>query len=168
MEGFPCQPPLPPQRKRPPPRKIFFRSRAPITLSFTSVTPSGRRIFTRLRLDSRAWLIQHRKPARASVSKPYSMSMDRNLLHVSFESGMLEDPWFDATGSQARDMYKLSVSPEDAPNEPEYVELHFESGNCISVAQVANLRSPENGGTRAVASQTLGAADRTTARMTAL
>jgi len=45
--------------------------------------------------------------------------MDRNLLHVSFESGMLEDPWFNATGPQARDMYKLGVSPEDAPNEPE-------------------------------------------------
>ena len=56
----------------------------------------------------------------------------------------------------------MSVSSEDAPNEPEYVELHFESGNRISVAQVANLRSPENGGTCAVASQTLGAADRTT------
>src|SRR6058998_158896 len=63
----------------------------------------------------------------ASVSKPYSM--DRNPLHISFESGMLEDPWFDASGPEARDMYKLSVSPEDAPNKSEYVELHFESGN---------------------------------------
>src|SRR6476659_9556610 len=62
-------------------------------------------------------------PVEASASKPYSM--DRNLLHISFESGMLEDPWFDASGAQARDMYKLSVSPEDAPGEPEYVELQF-------------------------------------------
>src|SRR5216110_87022 len=42
-----------------------------------------------------------------------------------------------------RDMYKLSVSPEDAPNEPEYVELHFESGNCVKVAQASRLRPGE-------------------------
>lgn len=66
-----------------------------------------------------------------SGGKPYSM--DRNLLHISFESGMLEDPWFDASGPQARDMYKLSASPEDAPGEPEYVELQFRDGNCIAV-----------------------------------
>ena len=66
-----------------------------------------------------------------SGGKPYSM--DRNLLHISFESGILEDPWFDASGSQARDMYKLSASPEDAPGEPEYVELQFRDGNCIAV-----------------------------------
>ncbi len=59
--------------------------------------------------------------------------MDRNLLHISFESGMLEDPWFDASGLQARDIYKLSASPEDAPGEPEYVELQFRDGNCIAV-----------------------------------
>jgi argininosuccinate synthase len=66
-----------------------------------------------------------------SGGKPYSM--DRNLLHISFESGMLEDPSFDASGPQARDMYKLSASPEDAPGEPEYVELQFRDGNCIAV-----------------------------------
>jgi argininosuccinate synthase len=66
-----------------------------------------------------------------SGGKPYSM--DRNLLHISFESGILEDPWFDASGLQARDMYKLSASPEDAPGEPEYVELQFCDGNCIAV-----------------------------------
>src|ERR1700759_3583978 len=67
----------------------------------------------------------------ASAAKPYSM--DRNLLHISFESGVLEDPWFDASGKEMRDMYKLSVSPEDAPNEAEHVDLEFESGNCMAV-----------------------------------
>src|SRR6266540_2366689 len=70
-------------------------------------------------------------PVEASVEKPYSM--DRNLLHISYESGVLEDPWFDASSPEMRAMYKLSVPPEDAPNEPEYVDLEFESGNCIRV-----------------------------------
>jgi argininosuccinate synthase len=59
--------------------------------------------------------------------------MDRNLLHISFESGVLEDPWFDASSKEMRDMYKLSVAPEDAPNEPEHVDLEFEAGNCVAV-----------------------------------
>ncbi len=70
-------------------------------------------------------------PVEASAEKPYSM--DRNLLHVSFESGVLEDPWFDASSTEMRNMYKLSVEPEDAPNEPEQVELEFEAGNCVAV-----------------------------------
>ena len=67
----------------------------------------------------------------ASAEKPYSM--DRNLLHISYESGVLEDPWFDASSPEMRGMYKLSVAPEDAPDEPEYVDLEFENGNCIAV-----------------------------------
>src|ERR1700726_3076515 len=103
-------------------------------------------------------------PVEASVEKPYSM--DRNLLHISYESGMLEDPWFDASSKEVRNMYKLSVAPEDAPNEPEYVDLAFENGNCVSVAQVSNSLRDESavadlrtksGGTRAVVSQNLGA-----------
>jgi argininosuccinate synthase len=70
-------------------------------------------------------------PVEASVEKPYSM--DRNLLHISYESGVLEDPWFDASSPEMRGMYKLSTAPEDAPDEPEYVDLEFESGNCIRV-----------------------------------
>jgi len=66
-----------------------------------------------------------------SGSKPYSM--DRNLLHISFESGVLEDPWFDASSKKMRGMYKLSVAPEDAPDEAEHVDLAFESGNCMKV-----------------------------------
>lgn len=67
----------------------------------------------------------------ATAAKSYSM--DRNLLHISFESGVLEDPWFDASSAEMRDMYKLSVAPEDAPNEPEFIELEFENGNCGAV-----------------------------------
>ena len=70
-------------------------------------------------------------PVEASAEEPYST--DRNLLHISYESGVLEDPWFDASSKEMRDMYKLSVAPEDAPNEPEYVDLDFEAGNCIAV-----------------------------------
>src|SRR6266705_3200508 len=70
-------------------------------------------------------------PVEASVEKPYSM--DRNLLHISYESGVLEDPWFDASSKEMRGMYKLSVAPEDAPNEPEHVDLAFENGNCVEV-----------------------------------
>src|SRR5271169_5286100 len=53
-------------------------------------------------------------PVAATAKKPYSM--DRNLLHISFESGILEDPWFDASAEKAREMYILSVSPEQAPD----------------------------------------------------
>ena len=70
-------------------------------------------------------------PVEASMKKPYSM--DRNLLHISFEAGMLEDPWLDASAPKYKGMYKLSVSPEDAPNRPEHVTLDFEKGNCIAV-----------------------------------
>jgi argininosuccinate synthase len=70
-------------------------------------------------------------PVEASASKPYSM--DRNLLHISFESGMLEDTWFDASSEEARGMYKLSVAPEDAPDAAEHVELEFRDGNCVAV-----------------------------------
>jgi argininosuccinate synthase len=69
----------------------------------------------------------HGIPVPVTAKKPYSM--DRNLLHISFESGILEDPW----SEPPKDMFKLSVSPEDAPNRPEYVELEFEKGNCVAV-----------------------------------
>src|SRR5687767_8263818 len=70
-------------------------------------------------------------PVEATAKKPYSM--DRNLLHISFEAGILEDPWLDASAAEYKDMYKLSVAPEDAPNSPEYVTLDFERGNCVAV-----------------------------------
>ena len=70
-------------------------------------------------------------PVEASASKPYSM--DRNLLHISYEAGILEDPWFDPTTPENKGMFKLSVSPEDAPDKAEYVELEFEKGDCVAV-----------------------------------
>jgi argininosuccinate synthase len=75
---------------------------------------------------------EHGIPVQASAKKSYSM--DRNLLHISFESGVLEDPWYDASGDDDRDMYVLSVSPEEAPDEAEYVQLLFEKGNCIGLS----------------------------------
>jgi argininosuccinate synthase len=70
-------------------------------------------------------------PVAASAKKPYSM--DRNLLHISYESGILEDPWIDASAEDLRDMYRLTVSPEAAPDRPEYVELEFERGICAAL-----------------------------------
>jgi len=70
-------------------------------------------------------------PVTASLKKPYSM--DRNLLHISYEAGILEDPWFDPTTRANKGMFRLSVSPEDAPDRPEYVELEFVRGDCVAV-----------------------------------
>lgn len=70
-------------------------------------------------------------PVEATAKKPYSM--DRNLLHISYEAGILEDPWLDASAAEHREMYKLSVSPEEAPDKAEYVTLEFERGNCVAV-----------------------------------
>jgi argininosuccinate synthase len=89
----------------------------------------------REQFPGRAEMIQYAEkqgiPVAASAKKPYSM--DRNLLHISFESGVLEDPWVDATGPELRDMYKLSVAPEDAPDLSEYVDLEFERGFCVAL-----------------------------------
>jgi argininosuccinate synthase len=70
-------------------------------------------------------------PVEASASKPYSM--DRNLLHMSYEAGILEDPWFDPTQAENKDMFKLTVAPEDAPEKSEYLDLEFEKGDCVAV-----------------------------------
>lgn len=74
---------------------------------------------------------KHGINVEASASKPYSM--DRNLLHISYEAGILEDPWFDPTTPDNKDMYKLTADPEDAPNEAQYVDLEFEKGDCVAV-----------------------------------
>jgi argininosuccinate synthase len=70
-------------------------------------------------------------PVQATAKKPYST--DRNLLHISYEAGILEDPWLDASAPEHKEMYKLSVSPEDAPDKAEHVTLDFERGNCVAV-----------------------------------
>ena len=59
--------------------------------------------------------------------KPYSC--DRNLLHLSFEGGILEDPWTEPPA----DMFVLTVSPEAAPDEPTYVEVEFDRGDPVAV-----------------------------------
>ncbi|MBI97695.1 MAG: argininosuccinate synthase, partial [Verrucomicrobiales bacterium] len=74
---------------------------------------------------------RHKVPVQASASKPYSM--DRNLLHISYEAGILEDTWFDAYAPKNKDMFLLSVDPEDAPDKPQYITLNFEKGNCVSI-----------------------------------
>ena len=75
---------------------------------------------------------RHRIPVQASAKKPFSM--DRNLLHISYEAGILEDPWFDAGEPKYRGYFNtLSVFPEDAPNKPEFVTLDFAKGDCVAV-----------------------------------
>src|SRR5271169_4038440 len=75
------------------------------------------------RAEMIAYAEKNQIPVLASAKKPYSM--DRNLLHISFESGILEDPWMDAFAPKNKDMFKLSVAPEDAPDRAEYVTLEF-------------------------------------------
>ncbi|MGD9764693.1 MAG: argininosuccinate synthase [Candidatus Binatia bacterium] len=72
-----------------------------------------------------AYAEQHGIPVPVTREKPYST--DRNLLHISYEGGILEDPWREPYG----DMFVMSVSPEQAPDKPEYVELDFEAGNPV-------------------------------------
>lgn len=74
---------------------------------------------------------EHNINVQASVKKPYSM--DRNMLHISYEAGILEDPWFDPTVPENKDMFKTTVSPEDAPDKPVYLELTFEKGDCVAI-----------------------------------
>lgn len=89
----------------------------------------------RERFPGRAEMIQYCEergiPVQATAKKPYSM--DRNLLHISYEAGILEDPWMDAFAPENKDMFRLSVAPEDAPDQPEYVTLEFEKGDCVAV-----------------------------------
>lgn len=87
------------------------------------------------RAEMIAYAEKHGIPVTASAAKSYSM--DRNLLHISYESGVLEDPWFDASTPENKDMYLLSVSPEDAPDQAEYLELEFEQGDCVALNGVA-------------------------------
>lgn len=79
----------------------------------------------------RADLIEYAKkkgiPVPVTAAKPYSM--DRNLMHLSFEGGILEDPF----NEPKEDMFILTVSPEKAPDKPTYLELDFENGDCVAI-----------------------------------
>lgn len=66
-------------------------------------------------------------PVPVTPEKPYSS--DRNLWHISFEGGILEDPWIEPP----EDMYVLTRSPEKAPDRPLYLEIDFETGNPVAV-----------------------------------
>lgn len=70
---------------------------------------------------------KHKIPVTATKAKPYST--DRNIFHISYEGGILEDPWLEST----RDMYTLAVPIEEAPAKPEYVEIGFEQGDPVSL-----------------------------------
>ena len=63
------------------------------------------------------------------VTKEKPFSTDGNLFHISYEGGILEDPWAAAPDG----MWKLTVNPEDAPDEPEFVEIDFEHGNPVAI-----------------------------------
>jgi argininosuccinate synthase len=82
-------------------------------------------------LGSRTALIDYARkrgiPVPVTKEKPYSS--DRNLLHISFEGGVLEDPWKEPDDS----MFVLTVSPEEAPDEPEYVTVDFMDGTPVAV-----------------------------------
>jgi argininosuccinate synthase len=70
---------------------------------------------------------KHHIPVPTSKKNPYSS--DENILHISFEGGLLEDPW----NEPDEDMYRLSVSPENAPDTPTYLELDFEQGDPVAI-----------------------------------
>jgi argininosuccinate synthase len=70
---------------------------------------------------------KHKIPLEVSAKKPYSI--DRNLFHISFEGGILEDPWQEPK----EDMFILTTSPERAPAKPTYVEITYKKGNPVAV-----------------------------------
>src|SRR5262249_28167834 len=79
------------------------------------------------RADLIAYAERHRIPITVTAEKPYSS--DRNLLHVSYEGGILEDPW----KAPYDDMFRLTTSPLTAPDEPEEVEVEVEAGTPVAV-----------------------------------
>ena len=83
------------------------------------------------KLNSRKALIAYAKkndiPIPITKKRPWSS--DRNLLHISFEGGILEDTWAEAP----EEMYVLTKKPEKAPNKPQYVEIEFSNGNAVAV-----------------------------------
>jgi argininosuccinate synthase len=82
-------------------------------------------------LTSRTALMDYAKTHGISVpvtkAKPYSM--DRNLFHISFEGGVLEDPWY----TPDEDMFRLSVAPENAPDKPTTIEIEYEAGDPVAI-----------------------------------
>ncbi|MGO9613456.1 MAG: argininosuccinate synthase [Dissulfurispiraceae bacterium] len=81
--------------------------------------------------DSRQSLIEyaekHKIPVQATKDKPYST--DRNIFHISYEGGVLEDPWAEAP----HDMYTMMVDPRNAPDEPVYIDIHYKCGDPVGL-----------------------------------
>lgn len=82
-------------------------------------------------LNSRTALIEYAEkngiPVPVTQKKPYSC--DRNLLHISYEGGILEDPW----NEPPEDMFEMTVSPESAPDEAQYIDIDFEHGAAVKI-----------------------------------
>jgi len=74
-----------------------------------------------------AFARKHGIDVPTTPAKPYSS--DRNLLHISFEGGVLEDPW----AAPPEDMFLLTVSPQQAPDTPETIEIEFRAGDPVAV-----------------------------------
>ncbi len=83
-------------------------------------------------LNSREKLLAYAEKHGIPIQKhgkksPYSM--DANLLHISYEGGILEDPW----AEPEEDMWRWTVAPEKAPDKPEYIEIDFEKGDAVAI-----------------------------------
>jgi argininosuccinate synthase len=74
-----------------------------------------------------AYAAKHGIPVTATKAKPFST--DRNLLHISYEGGVLEDPWAESTA----DMYTMAVPVEKTPDKAEYVEVEYAAGNPVAI-----------------------------------
>jgi len=79
------------------------------------------------RADMIVYADEKRIPVPVTAEKPYSM--DRNLVHVSYEGGALEDPWREPFG----DMFRMTASPEEAPNQAEYIEVEYIQGDPVAI-----------------------------------
>lgn len=98
-----------------------------------------------------AYAEQHGIPVEQKRKGKSPYSMDANLLHISYEGGPLEDPWTEPE----EDMWKWTVSPEKAPDKPEYIELGFEHGDAVTLdgeklspatmLKMLNQRAGQNG-----------------------
>ena len=103
--------------------ELAFRALAP---ELTVIAP-WREWDLRSRTDCIAYCEKYAIPVTATLKKPYSI--DRNLMHVSFEGGVLEDPWRAPDG----DMFILSRSPEEAPDRPVELVIGFARGIPVSI-----------------------------------
>jgi len=79
------------------------------------------------RADLIAYAQKHNIPVTATAAKPYST--DANLMHISYEGGILEDPW----AEPPEDIFQLTRSPESAESEAEYIEISFEQGEPVAI-----------------------------------